>query len=442
MAVIPVNISTNRPVIAANLEQLRYLVFQGMKGDTGQSAYELALALGFEGSEQDWIASLHGTDGADGKNYGIVVDGETPDVLKLKAVEASGGGGGVESVNGDTGPDVVLKVSDLQNDANYLSTDVLRIIDQPTNVVVEDGDVVKTTVTAVGKDLSYQWWYSDDGGANFAKSKITTDTYHVTLRAANSGRRVYCRVFTGDQTNEEYVDSVIVTLSCLSAVGVSGSYNDLTDKPTIPASAIVDSAPTSGSDHAVSSGGVYTALAAKQNTLTFDSTPTNGSTNPVTSGGVYTALQSAGGLEWVNISSDFGFTVAGNLVDAVDNVEAYFCEPLGIVRFAVKATPMSRDGSSSNPIQFSVEYDKEKAYCPYFMSGSDVALGVVNAQRDADLSSPRMNWAGITATYSSSSGQRVWLQLVTSGSTTAGDKLYFTGFYYTEDIPTTSGGES
>ena len=36
---------------------------------------------------------------------------------------------------------------------------------------------------------------------------------------------------------------------------------------------------------------VDTALAAKQNTLTFDSTPTENSTNPVTSGGIYTALQ-------------------------------------------------------------------------------------------------------------------------------------------------------
>ena len=36
---------------------------------------------------------------------------------------------------------------------------------------------------------------------------------------------------------------------------------------------------------------VDTALANKQNTLTFDSAPTHNSTNPVTSGGVYTALQ-------------------------------------------------------------------------------------------------------------------------------------------------------
>lgn len=36
---------------------------------------------------------------------------------------------------------------------------------------------------------------------------------------------------------------------------------------------------------------VDTALTAKQNTLTFDNSPTQNSTNPVTSGGVYTALQ-------------------------------------------------------------------------------------------------------------------------------------------------------
>lgn len=101
MPEITVNIETGRPVIAANLEELRYLVFQGMTGDTGQSAYELAVELGFAGTEQDWINSLHGAngtdgkdgkDGADGKNYGIVVDGSTDNVLELKAVEASGGG--------------------------------------------------------------------------------------------------------------------------------------------------------------------------------------------------------------------------------------------------------------------------------------------------------------------------------------------------------------
>ena len=51
-----------------------------------------------------------------------------------------------------------------------------------------------------------------------------------------------------------------------------------------------DNVPTSGSDNPVKSGGVYSALSGKQNTLTFDNSPTNGSSNPVKSGGVYTAL--------------------------------------------------------------------------------------------------------------------------------------------------------
>lgn len=51
-----------------------------------------------------------------------------------------------------------------------------------------------------------------------------------------------------------------------------------------------DNAPTSGSGNPVKSGGVFTALAGKQGTLTFDDSPTASSSNPVKSGGVYTAL--------------------------------------------------------------------------------------------------------------------------------------------------------
>lgn len=51
-----------------------------------------------------------------------------------------------------------------------------------------------------------------------------------------------------------------------------------------------DSVPTANSHNIVTSGGVKTALDAKQDTLTFDTTPTANSTNPVTSGGVKTAL--------------------------------------------------------------------------------------------------------------------------------------------------------
>ena len=51
-----------------------------------------------------------------------------------------------------------------------------------------------------------------------------------------------------------------------------------------------DNSPTANSSNPVKSGGVYTALAGKQATLTFDSTPQSSSENPVKSKGIYYAL--------------------------------------------------------------------------------------------------------------------------------------------------------
>ena len=72
---INVEISTKKPVVAANLTELRYLVFQGLIGETGQSAYDLAVELGFEGTEEDWIASLKGDRGVT-LGWDVTDDGE------------------------------------------------------------------------------------------------------------------------------------------------------------------------------------------------------------------------------------------------------------------------------------------------------------------------------------------------------------------------------
>lgn len=57
---------------------------------------------------------------------------------------------------------------------------------------------------------------------------------------------------------------------------------------------VIDSAPTLNSANLVESGGVYTALGTKQDTLTvgtnLDSSPIEKSNNPVTSDGIYTGL--------------------------------------------------------------------------------------------------------------------------------------------------------
>lgn len=50
------------------------------------------------------------------------------------------------------------------------------------------------------------------------------------------------------------------TNASLATVAKSGSYNDLSDKPTIPTVPPIDSTPTSGSTNLVTSGGVYSVL--------------------------------------------------------------------------------------------------------------------------------------------------------------------------------------
>lgn len=85
-----------------------------------------------------------------------------------------------------------------------------------------------------------------------------------------------------------------------ATVATSGSYADLTNKPTIPTVPTKVSAFTNDAGYLTThqslaayakTADVNTALAKKQNTLTFDTTPKSGSTNPVTSGGVYDAIE-------------------------------------------------------------------------------------------------------------------------------------------------------
>ncbi|WP_313429803.1 hypothetical protein [Siminovitchia terrae] len=64
----PVAISTNTPM------PVTLVGGEGGKGEPGDSAYEIAVKNGFEGTEQEWLASLKGPKGdpgpkgADGKD--------------------------------------------------------------------------------------------------------------------------------------------------------------------------------------------------------------------------------------------------------------------------------------------------------------------------------------------------------------------------------------
>lgn len=58
---------------------------RGLNGENGKSAYELAVDNGFDGSEQEWLASLHGKDGIDGytpvKNTDYFTDADKEELI-------------------------------------------------------------------------------------------------------------------------------------------------------------------------------------------------------------------------------------------------------------------------------------------------------------------------------------------------------------------------
>lgn len=71
---------------------------------------------------------------------------------------------------------------------------------------------------------------------------------------------------------------------------------------------------------AATGGALDTAIAAKQDALTFDAVPTEGSTNPAESGGIYDAIQAGGAAALAAFATD---TVSGDVVsfpDGADNI--------------------------------------------------------------------------------------------------------------------------
>lgn len=76
-------------------------------GEDGKSAYEIALENGFEGTEQEWLDSLHGKDGLDGapgpKGDSFTFEDFTPE--QLEQLKGEPGKDGLDGAPGKDGKD-------------------------------------------------------------------------------------------------------------------------------------------------------------------------------------------------------------------------------------------------------------------------------------------------------------------------------------------------
>lgn len=162
------------------------------------------------------------------------------------------------------------------------------------SIDLDDIDDVVISSVQDGQVLTYDAanhkWINADGSTVAALSDLTD----VTITTAQNGQ-----VLSYNSTSGKWVNVA------LAAVATSGSYNDLSDQPTLGTAAAKDStnAVTQGSTDLLESGAAYTEIAKKANTADIgtaaakDSTAsvTEDSTDLVESGGVFTAIDNARG---------------------------------------------------------------------------------------------------------------------------------------------------
>lgn len=109
---------------------------------------------------------------------------------------------------------------------------------------------------------------------------LSSNDYTTTEKNKLAGIAAGAEVNVNADWNASSGDAQILNKPTLAPVATSGSYNDLSNKPTIPDTSSL-----------ATKSELQQGLAGKQDTLTFDNAPTANSNNVVKSGGVYTALQ-------------------------------------------------------------------------------------------------------------------------------------------------------
>ena len=190
-----------------------------------------------------------------------------------------------EGEQGVPGQDYVLTSADKSEIAGIVETDIAPTLAGKQDQIYLDINgssypILYTlrarTVTGISGVFLYYDNGTVDGGALFLPDGVGMATVADNLDAAIAAKQDPIYVTANGDTEPFYPVISKETVSGVSGVrlqyGVSGA-NDV----FLPDSVALSTA----------LGGINTALAGKQDTLTFDDTPTEDSANPVKSGGVY-----------------------------------------------------------------------------------------------------------------------------------------------------------
>lgn len=146
--------------------------------------------------------------------------------------------------------------TELSNKAN--NDDVYTKGEVDSKISAIDVPVVPTNISAFTNDAGY---ITEHQSLEEYAKKTDLDAYQVKgdyVTVTQLGEKDFATVTSVNEGLEGKMDKVE-----LAEVAISGSYNDLTDKPNIPEGVVVDTELDENSDNAISNKAVYTALSGK-----------------------------------------------------------------------------------------------------------------------------------------------------------------------------------
>ena len=106
--------------------------------------------------------------------------------------------------------------------------EALEILSQPRSVAVKAGDQASFTVKAVGKDLSYKWYYrtSESGEWTAVKKNGTAPTYTLTVLERHDGYQYRCQV--SNPASMAYSEVATLRISNRTVIASGECGGDLT----------------------------------------------------------------------------------------------------------------------------------------------------------------------------------------------------------------------
>lgn len=238
------------------------------------------------------------------------IAGETAPVTHLEKVFAKyGGGGGGAEIDVDTSisessPNPVENRAIAAALAN--KADAADIADFMT-----ENEVETAIENAVGDIVRFEYYLCGQGEYDpntGVPTVIGADTNHIYLTpTSGTNLNMYAYInsaFTFLGTTEVDLDGYAKTDE-LADVANTGSYNDLSDKPTIPTAVTVDSAITQGGTNPVEGGAIHTALAQKANASSLAAKANTADLASVAFSGAYSDLSGKPSLSTVATSGAY-----------------------------------------------------------------------------------------------------------------------------------------